>query len=567
MERIKNNCLELQLAVMTLRMIHTMIINIFVKLRVFVWAISIFLISGLVQYIFITTYNLYNPHWVDWAQESKSGMQVEAFVLPNAKLTYPSIDEDKDVLYVGTFIERDKRGIVVSTPGIKHEEYTQRRHRLMRVLSQTRYGKKFENHVVLLSAATPKTMSNDVTYPFHQDVDFLYLTGVNEPDAMLALEYNRTLDRTIFMLFVKPNDPKQAQWDGPVIGVSAAMAYFKADAAYPISAFDTIIKKRYNNGKYCIWYKQNDQDKMRNDSAISNLVTSTKFKKAGQHPIEYNLQLLRLIKSDAEARIMKKSAAVSSQAFLKVMKKTKVGLPEAHAHAQFEYECRSSGAQHVSFPPIVAGGNHANTLHYMNNSDILRDNDLVLVDGGCEYNGYPSDITRTWPVNGKFTPPQKQLYQIVLDVQKACLKECKPGVSLDHIYQVMLLSLGKQLQGIGFIGRNESSEKELKKIAGEYCPHPVGHYLGMDTHDTPLIHRGLPLQTGIAFTLEPGIYIPLNAEHVPQKYRGIGIRIEDDVLLTNSGPYVLTGDLPKEIDDIEMLLAGDESKIQYNSTS
>ncbi|KPP67813.1 hypothetical protein Z043_113556, partial [Scleropages formosus] len=189
-------------------------------------------------------------------------------------------------------------------------------------------------------------------------------------------------------------------------------------------------------------------------------------------------------------------------AFKKTMSMSQGDIDEALLYAKFDFECRAQGANFLAYPPVVAGGNRANTLHYINNNQIIKDGELVLLDGGCEYFGYVSDITRTWPVNGKFSPAQAELYEAVLEVQMYCISLCCPGTSLDYIYSTMLTLLGQKLKKLGIIG-STASEEDARKAARRYCPHHVGHYLGMDVHDTSELSRSLPLQPGMVITIEP----------------------------------------------------------------
>lgn len=439
------------------------------------------------------------------------------------------------------------------TPGITHTEYSSRRLNLLTSLFQNRIGKNYERHVVILTANENKMMSNDIPYPFHQDVDFMYLTGLNESDAIAVFEISR-MDTPNFLLFVKPKDPKRELWDGAVVGEQSAVEYFNADEAFPLSSFHSILKERYGCGSYCFWTKKVKGLNTNNEKLISDVLHSSNFSKKSLEDVRHSLQMLRLIKSNAESNIMRKSASIGAKAFVEVMKNCSVGVSEALLHSVLEFECKVQGANCLSFPPVVAGGNRANTLHYIKNDQILRSGDLVLMDGGCEYNHYPCDITRTWPVNGKFSKPQKHLYEIVLRVQKACLEKCSKEISINHLHHIMLMLLGEELQDIGFI-QKRITDVELQREASKFCPHHLGHYLGMDTHDTPLLNRGLSLQTGMTFTLEPGLYVSKDAVNVPEQYRGIGIRIEDDILMTNDGPFVLTHEAPKDVDAIENLIS------------
>ena len=450
------------------------------------------------------------------------------------------------------------------TPGITSTEYAKRRLNLLNSICKTRVGKRFDRHVIIMLASDYKTMSNDIPFPFHQDVDFLYLTGINEADSIAVLEVSSPQydsDKvTSFLLFLKPKDVKRELWDGPVIGEQAAVEYFKADESFPLHEFESVFKKRFGSGDYCVWLKNSKDINLRNEEMLKKILNSTAFHKKSLENVETSIQSLRLIKSSAEVEIMKQSATIGVHAFIEVMKNTQAGVSESNLHALLEYECRLRGAQFLSFPPVVAGGRRANTLHYINNDQILKDGDLVLMDGGCELNGYPCDITRTWPVNGKFTDAQKELYQIVLRVQKACLAECTFNVSINILHNKMLTVFGEELKDIGLISSRVNGDA-LQTAVMRFCPHNLGHYLGMDTHDTPMVRRSTLLEEGVAFTLEPGLYSPHNALDIDEKYRGIGIRIEDDVLMTESGPFVLTRDLPKEIDDIEYLLAESTRKM------
>ncbi|XP_035166999.1 xaa-Pro aminopeptidase 3-like, partial [Oxyura jamaicensis] len=219
---------------------------------------------------------------------------------------------------------------------------------------------------------------------------------------------------------------------------------------------------------------------------------------------------------------------------------------------QFEFECRARGADILAYPPVVAGGNRSNTLHYVKNNQLIKDGELVLLDGGCESSCYVSDITRTWPVNGRFTKPQAELYQAVLDIQKSCLSLCSPGVSLENIYSLMLSLIGQKLKDLGIL-KSSVTESQFFKAVRKYCPHHVGHYLGMDVHDTPDMSRSLPLQPGMVITIEPGLYIPEDDMNAPERFRGIGVRIEDDVVIAEDSPLILSADCPKEIYDIEQI--------------
>ncbi|MBN3323454.1 XPP3 aminopeptidase, partial [Atractosteus spatula] len=249
---------------------------------------------------------------------------------------------------------------------------------------------------------------------------------------------------------------------------------------------------------------------------------------------------------------MREAGRITSEAFKKTMAASRANIDEAYLYAKFDFECRAHGANFLAYPPVVAGGNRANTLHYVSNNQIIKDGEMVLLDGGCEYFGYVSDVTRTWPVSGRFSPPQAELYQAVLDIQGACLALCSPGVSLDSIYSHMLRLLGARLKDLGIIS-SRAGDADTHRAARRYCPHHVGHYLGMDVHDTPDLSRAQPLRPGMAITIEPGLYIPEDDSSCPERFRGMGVRIEDDVVIREEekGPLVLSADTPKTMEEIE----------------
>ncbi|EDV27421.1 uncharacterized protein TRIADDRAFT_21089, partial [Trichoplax adhaerens] len=250
---------------------------------------------------------------------------------------------------------------------------------------------------------------------------------------------------------------------------------------------------------------------------------------------------LRIIKSSSEIDLMKLSAITASRAMAETMKASNAGISEAFLHAYFEFECRKNGADALAYPPVVAGGRRANILHYTKNSQLIVDDELVLVDAGCDYRCYSSDISRTWPINGRFNRAQRQLYEAILDVQETCIKACKPGISLNDLYVIMQKQLESNVVG-KFI---------LLQICNNLCPHHVGHYLGMDVHDTTSISTTKQLEEHMVITVEPGIYIPHDADYIHTEFRGIGIRIEDNLLITPNNHEVITSMCPKTVNAIE----------------
>ncbi|XP_036157641.1 xaa-Pro aminopeptidase 3 isoform X3 [Myotis myotis] len=418
------------------------------------------------------------------------------------------------------------------TPGLSQVEYALRRHKLMSLIHKEAQGQSGTDQTVVLLSNPTYYMSNDIPYTFHQDNNFLYLCGFQEPDSILVLQSlpGKQLPAHKAMLFVPRRDPSRELWDGPRSGTDGAVALTGVDEAYTLEEFQHLVSKlkAETNTLWYDWMRpahaQLHADYMQH---LTEVKTKSKNKVRAVHQL---VQRLRLIKSPAEIERMQIAGKLTSQ---------------------FEFECRARGADILAYPPVVAGGNRSNTLHYVKNNQLIKDGEMVLLDGGCESSCYVSDITRTWPVNGRFTAPQAELYEAVLEIQRDCLTLCSPGTSLENIYSMMLTLIGQKLKELGFL--KNIKENSAFRAARKYCPHHVGHYLGMDVHDTPDIPRSLPLQPGMVITVEPGIYIPEDDRDAPEKFRGLGVRIEDDVVVTQDSPLILSADCPKEISDIEQI--------------
>ncbi|XP_010895054.1 xaa-Pro aminopeptidase 3 isoform X1 [Esox lucius] len=441
------------------------------------------------------------------------------------------------------------------TPGLTQTEFELRRQRLASLIEgqADRLGPTASSnrHLVIVLSHPTRYMTNDIPYPFHQNQDFLYLTGVLEPDSALVLHGTGRPDQAI--IFVPRRDPSRELWDGPRSGKDGVAALTGVERVHCIEELGLVLRSLKGS---TVWYDGSTpchpglhQTHVQPLLAGGPMVRSLR-------PL---IHTLRAVKSPAEVVLMKEAGRITSQAFKKTMGMSQVDIDESLLYAKFDFECRAHGANFLAYPPVVAGGNRANTLHYINNNQIVKDGEMVLLDGGCEYFGYVSDITRTWPVNGKFSPAQAELYEAVLEVQNACLSLCSPGVSLDHIYSTMLSLLGRQLKQLGIV-KGSASDADALKAARRYCPHHVGHYLGMDVHDTPELSRSQPLQTGMAITIEPGLYICEDDDQAPVHFRGLGVRIEDDVVIEDDrNPLILSSDTPKTIADVERACAGSNS--------
>ncbi|KAG7281163.1 hypothetical protein CRUP_032866 [Coryphaenoides rupestris] len=437
------------------------------------------------------------------------------------------------------------------TPGLTQVEYELRRHRLAALVEAQaeRLGPSDSSgpHVVVVLSHPTRYMTNDIPYPFHQNQDFLYLTGILEADSALVLHGTGRPDQAI--LFVPRRDPARELWDGPRSGTDGAAALTGIERVHCTEELGLVLRSLKGSA---LWYDNSQPSHPQlHQTHVRPLLEAGPMPR----PVRPLTHSLRSLKSSAEVALMQAAGQITARAFRKTMAMTQGEIDEAHIYAKFDFENRVHGANFLAYPPVIAGGNRANTLHYINNNQVIKDGEMVLLDGGCEYYGYVSDITRTWPVNGRFTAAQAELYEAVLEVQQACLSMCAPGVSLDHVYSSMLALLGRQLKRLGVV-KDSASDVDVLKAARRYCPHHVGHYLGMDVHDTPELSRSQALQPGMAITIEPGLYISEDDTQAPVRFRGLGVRIEDDVVIRDKGgPLILSSDAPKTIADVERACA------------
>ena len=423
-------------------------------------------------------------------------------------------------------------------------EYHRRREKLFETIG---------DGVAILPAYDYKTMSNDVHYEFRQQSDFLYFTGFEEPNSVALFEGG---NEKKYSLFVPKKDKNFEIWNGRRYGVEGAIKIFGADEAFQIEEFEEKFKeivKEYTH----VSFPKGENVKFENLvlSIISNVSKSKE--RQGQDPINitdltYDLHKIRLIKSEYELNIIRKSAEISSNAMILGMKVTKVGMKESDVEAVIEYQYAKYGAVRPAYPSIVGAGENATILHYIKNNDYLKNNDLLLIDAGAEYLGYASDITRTWPINGKFTDEQKEIYEIVLNCQKRCIEAVKPGVTINILQKLAVEEISKGLLKLGLVEGDLSTIIDEEKYK-RYFMHGIGHFLGLDVHDTSMLGRDYELTENSYITIEPGIYIP-NEDDIPIGYRGIGIRIEDDILVTVDGNENLTKKVPKEISEIERIV-------------
>ncbi len=412
--------------------------------------------------------------------------------------------------------------------------------------------------LAILPAARETIRNRDVHYPFRQSSDFTYLTGFPEPDALAVIVPGRKDGD--FVLFCRPKDPEREQWDGPRAGVEAATGNYKADQAFPLSDRDTQMPGLIE-GRNRLFYPVGADTAF--DAQVMGWVNQVRAKARGGVAapdtfvtLESVLHEHRLCKSSAEIKVMRRAARISAEGHRHLMRFCRPGRNESELESEFQHCCATQGARYQAYPPIVGGGINACVLHYVENGATLRNGDLVLVDAGCELDGYASDITRTFPVNGRFSAPQRELYGLVLKAQQAAIAKARPGNRWNEPHEAALMVLTKGLKGLGIL-----SGKLGKLIKDEaykpYYMHRTGHWLGMDVHDVGRYKQGgewRTLEPGMILTVEPGLYMPA-IDAVPEPYRLIGIRIEDDVLITKDGNEVLSAAAPKDPDEIEALMA------------
>ncbi|KAI0269392.1 peptidase M24 [Gloeopeniophorella convolvens] len=437
------------------------------------------------------------------------------------------------------------------TPGIPAHEYERRRKELVESLPS--------GSLVVCVAGQIKYMSAAIFYKFRQASDFWYLTGFEEPDSAVILEKDSSARGYRMFLYCTGKDPSKEKWDGASTRFDDAVALFGADEARPLENLPDDLRafaaraahvyidappgsrRASASGRGLLRYLARGPRAAKSDpEAYLESVAPAK-----RRPLAPLVGRLRSVKSKHEQEVMKASADISARAHAKTMRLAQPGLSEADLQAHFEYICARNGVQRPAYVPVVASGENALIIHYTRNDHLLRDGELVLIDAGGEYNGYASDISRTFPVNGKFTPPQRELYSALLSVQKALVKECAAdrGHSLDVLHRRSVELLRKELEQIGLRCTRSTLELIL-------YPHYLAHPIGIDLHEAGTVERSAPLKEGMVITIEPGVYVPPDPQF-PKHFHGLGMRIEDEVLIGAEHPVVLSANAPKEIEDIE----------------
>jgi Xaa-Pro aminopeptidase len=416
------------------------------------------------------------------------------------------------------------------------------------------------NSIAIIPAAHEAIRSYDTEFKFRQDSDFWYLTGFPEPDAIAVIAPS---SKNPFTLYVRPRDPLMETWYGRRQGVEGAIKNFGADKAASIDKFGADLAKLLD-GHDRLYYRLAVDSKL--DQQILHYLSNQRQRRLKTpyppHTIIDPTPIvgdMRLHKADKEVELMQTAATIAAEAHILAMEAVKPGMNESQVESLIEAYMRDQGASGVSYNSIVGGGVNATILHYVENNMPLKDGDLILIDAGAEYQGYASDITRTFPVNGKFTPAQREVYDVVLNVQIQCVEATVTGNTVKGRQDLSIELLTEGMKKLGLL-KGKTKELIKKKEYLKYYMHGVGHYLGLDVHDAgryfsdQKAKNSRPFAPGMVLTVEPGLYIPKDDKSVPAKYRGIGIRIEDDILVTKDGNRNLTSLVPKNPEEIETLM-------------
>ncbi len=434
---------------------------------------------------------------------------------------------------------------------VGRDEFARRRRQLMRLMGR--------DSIAILPAAPVRHRNNDVEYDFRQDSDFWYVTGFAEPESVAVLIPGRA--QAEYILFVRDRDPARETWDGRRAGPLGAVRDFGADDAFPITDLDDILPGLLENRERVFYemgvYADFDQ---RMVGWVNGLRTQARN---GRHPpqefvaLDHVLHDMRLFKSRVEVDVMRESARIASRAHVRAMRFCRPGRKEYEVMAELVHEFRRHNAD-TSYHPIVGGGPNSCILHYRENNETLNEGDLLLVDAGCEYQSYASDITRTYPVNGRFTPEQRAVYDVVLEANLAAIEKVRPGNHWNDPHNAAVHVVTQGLVKLGLL-KGRVAKLEREGAYRRFFMHRTGHWLGMDVHDVGDYKVGdewRVLEPGMVMTIEPGIYIPAGSRGVPKRFHDIGIRIEDDVVVTKKGVEVLTARAPKDADEIEAVMAG-----------
>jgi len=414
-----------------------------------------------------------------------------------------------------------------------------------------------ENSVAILPSAPTLIRNRDVEHGFRQDSDFMYLSGFNEPESVIVLIPNRKQGE--FVLFCRDRDPAKETWDGRRQGIEGAVELFDANDAYPIDDLEEILPGLMED-RESVYYSIGLNPEF--DKHVLKCVNDlrSKSRSGARVPyefvsLEYLLHDMRLYKSREELSLMRRAAKISVQAHIQAMKKCKPGMYEYELEAEFLCGFKRSGAD-WAYSSIVGGGENGCILHYTENNSMLNEKELVLIDAGAEYQGYAADITRTFPVNGKYTVPQQEIYELVLKAQEAAFAKVKPGNHWNDPHNAAVRTLTKGMLDIGLL-KGKLAQLIKDSSYRKYYMHRTGHWLGMDVHDVgdyKVDDNWRLLEPGMVLTVEPGLYIPSGSRGA-RRWWNIGVRIEDDLVVTKDGYDLLSKGLPRTVDEVEAVMA------------
>ncbi len=429
------------------------------------------------------------------------------------------------------------------------KEFARRRKRLIQMMDK--------DSVAILPAAPIRMRNRDVEYAYRPDSDFFYLTGFAEPEAVMVIVPGRSHGE--YILFCRENDPVMETWNGPRAGQDGAIEKYGADDSFPIDDIDDILPGLLEN-KSRVFYTMGIHKDF--DQRLIGWVNRLREQsRAGIHTpgefvaIEHHLHDMRLYKSSYEITRMRRAAKISAKAHIRAMKACKPTMNEYQIEAELQHQFGTQGARFSAYSSIVGGGKNSCILHYVENSAELNDGDILLIDAGCEVECYASDISRSFPVNGVFSKEQRALYQLVLNAQYAAIEQVQPGNHWNQPHEAAVKVLTKGLIKLGLI-KSTPAKAIKEELYKKFYMHRTGHWLGMDVHDVgdyKIEDQWRVLEPGMVLTVEPGLYVAA-MKGVAKKWHNIGIRIEDDVLVTKNGHDVLSKNVPKEIDEIEALM-------------
>lgn len=427
-------------------------------------------------------------------------------------------------------------------PVIKRREFARRRRQLMEDAD--------ERCAIIVPAAPVVRRNRDIEYPYRPDSDFFYLTGFSEPAAAALLLPGR--DAGEYLLFCRERDAQEERLHGPRAGLEGACGRYGADDAFPIDDIDEILPRLLEDRPH-IWYSMGEHPAF--DRRVLGWLERLRTRPADPSELvdlRYRLHEMRLYKSEAEVRMIRKAVELTECAHRRAMAGSRPGVAEYQLEAEILHELYRMGCRTLAYPCIVAAGANACRPHYTENSGLLRDGDLVLVDAGAEYGCYAADVTRTWPAGGRFSAAQRALYELVLEAQLAAIEEIRPGRSWQAPHAAAARVLARGLVALGV-----AQETGRDELMNRLCAYPTGHWLGLDVHDVAgyqVAGESRELESGMVMTVEPGLYIDAEERGVAPSWRGMGIRVEDVVLVTEGGAQVLSASIPKSVEDVEAIV-------------